>query len=66
APRHLWPWLSITRSRPVIPHRHPVISKYLRWRRNLYVNNTDLSRQLLQLLCMALHSKASVKQTQPT
>ncbi|CAI9566729.1 unnamed protein product, partial [Staurois parvus] len=38
-----------------------------RWRRDLYVNNTDLSLSApATLLCMALHSRASVKHTHNT
>ncbi|CAI9556518.1 unnamed protein product, partial [Staurois parvus] len=64
---HLQPRLSITGSRQVIPRQHPVISVYYRWGRDPYVNNTDLSSvSSCTLLCMALHSRASVKHTQPT
>ncbi|CAI9565870.1 unnamed protein product, partial [Staurois parvus] len=42
--RYFRPQLSITRSRPVITCRHPVIEEHCRRReRELYVNNRDLS-----------------------
>ncbi|CAI9540973.1 unnamed protein product, partial [Staurois parvus] len=56
------PRLSITGSRPVITWRHPVITKYYRRGRELYVNNAVLSPvSSCTLLCMALHSRASGK-----
>ncbi|CAI9534383.1 unnamed protein product, partial [Staurois parvus] len=60
--RHLRPQLSITKSCPVITHRHPVIAEYYRRGRELYANNTVLFPvSSSTLLCMALHSRASGK-----
>ncbi|CAI9622742.1 unnamed protein product, partial [Staurois parvus] len=57
---------SITGSWPVILLQHPAISECHRRGRDLYVNITVLfSVSSCTLLCMALHSRASVKRTQP-
>ncbi|CAI9579446.1 unnamed protein product, partial [Staurois parvus] len=64
---HWRPHLSITRYRKVIHHRYQAIILDHGWGRDLYVNNTDLSPfNSCTLLCMALHSRASVKHTHST
>ncbi|CAI9538435.1 unnamed protein product, partial [Staurois parvus] len=52
---HSWPQLSITGSWPVIPRRHPAISKDFQRGGDLYINNTHISPvSSCTLLCMAL------------
>ncbi|CAI9558848.1 unnamed protein product, partial [Staurois parvus] len=62
---HSRPRLSITGSRPVITHWHPKIAEYHRWGRELYVTIVISPVSSCTLLCMALHSRASGKHTQP-
>ncbi|CAI9551715.1 unnamed protein product, partial [Staurois parvus] len=66
---HSRPCLSITGCRQVIPHRHSLITEYHQWgKSDLCINNSVnfFPASSCTLLCMAVHSTASVKHAHST